>query len=112
MARPTSSGRRNFSRPPRVNPDMGLLLLPFTLAFSLVFGLVFVLPFMLLRAVLRLLAVLFVLPIILIVTFVAVLVAGLALTFAILAPLAPLVIIALLVYALMRRSPAATAHPG
>jgi len=53
-----------------------------------------------------------VLPIILIVTFVAVLVAGLTFTFAILAPLAPLVIIALLVYALMRRSPAATAHPG
>ena len=54
----------------------------------------------------------FVLPIILIVAFVAVLVAGLALTLAVLAPLAPLVIIALLVYALTRRSPAATAHPG
>jgi hypothetical protein len=91
---------------------MGLLLLPFTLAFTLLVTAVFVLPFMLLRAVLKLATAIVVLPLVLIFSCGILLVAGLAFSLAILAPLAPFAIVALLVYALMRRSPAASVRPG
>jgi hypothetical protein len=90
---------------------MELLLLPLKLAFWLVFG-IFLLPFLLLRLALKVLMAVIVLPFVLVFAFVGVLLACLALAFALLAPLLPFAVIALLIYALMRHSPAATAVRG
>jgi len=67
---------------------------------------------MLLRAVLRMMTAIIVLPIVFVVVVVAMAVAGLAFTLAVLAPLAPFIVVGVVVYLLMRRSPAATAHPN
>jgi hypothetical protein len=90
---------------------MGLLLLPIHLAFALVFG-VFMLPFLILRFVFKLLAALIVFPFVILFVVAAALVAVVAMLFAILAPLLPFAVIALLIYAVMRHSPAATVARG
>src|SRR5712692_3364308 len=119
-ARPTSSTRRNSPRPPLVNrcsaglqtrPEergmLCLLLLPVHLALALLW-----LPFLALKLVFRFLAMLIVLPIVLLVGALAAVIGGLAFFFAVLIPLAPFLIVALLIYALTRRSPAASAARG
>ena len=84
-----------------------LLLLPVHLALALLW-----LPFLALKLVFRFLAMLIVLPIVLLVGALAAVIGGLAFFFAVLIPLAPFLIVALLIYALTRRSPAASAARG
>jgi hypothetical protein len=106
------------------------LLLPFRLAFGIIAGLVVLpfalillpfalllwLPFAILRASLRLAVGLVVLPIVLTALALGLLVAGIGAALAIVVPLLPVTLIALLVWAVVRPSrrgfPAASAGPG
>ena len=92
----------------------GLLALPFALLalpFALI-GLVLFLPFLLLRFVLRAAVGLIVLPIVLLVAGLAVAALFSAAALAILIPLSPFLLIALLVWAVTRNSRAAIAVRG
>src|SRR5438034_11692034 len=72
-----------------------------TLPFKLVLGL-FLLPFLILRIVLKVLVAIVLLPIVLVVGFLFVVLGGLALVFAVLAPLVPFILLALLVAAIVK----------
>lgn len=79
-----------------------LLVLPFRLAFGLVFGVLF-LPFLLVRAVLKLVFGLIMLPFVLLAGFVGLLIAAALFSVAMI-PLAPLAIVAFLIWAVVRSS--------
>ena len=103
MARPTSSRRPNFWRPPPVNRVM----------FCLLFGILFfpiVLPFLILRFVIKLIFGLLMIPFVLMMVLFAVAMAVFGVIFAVALPLLPFVLIALAIWALTRHSRAATAY--
>ena len=95
-----------------------LLSLPFRLFFCLFIGLIFLpftilfLPFIILRLILKAVFGLIMLPIALVIGFIGVAVALVALSFALLIPLLPFIIIGFCVWLLTRNSRAATAIQG
>jgi hypothetical protein len=95
-----------------------LLTLPIRLFFGLLFGLIFLpltilfLPFILLRLALKTLFGLILLPFVLIVAFIGIAFALLAVSFAVLLPLMPFVVIGVCVWLLTRSSRAATVIRG
>jgi hypothetical protein len=95
-----------------------LLTLPIRLFFGLLFGLIFLpltilfLPFILLRLALKTLFGLIMLPFVLIVAFIGIAFALLAVSFAVLLPLMPFVVIGVCVWLLTRSSRAATVIRG
>jgi hypothetical protein len=88
----------------------GLLLLPFALL-ALPFA-VLLLPFLILRFVVKAAVALVVLPFVLLIGAIVCVALAIAFSLAILAPLLPFAIIALLVWAITRNSPAAIAARG
>jgi hypothetical protein len=99
-------------------PLFYLLTLPIRLFFGLLFGLIFLpltilfLPFILLRLALKTLFGLIMLPFVLIVAFIGIAFALLAVSFAVLLPLMPFVVIGVCVWLLTRSSRAATVIRG
>ena len=95
-----------------------LLTLPIRLFFGLLFGVIFLpltilfLPFILLRLALKTLFGLIMLPFVLIVAFIGIAFALLAVSFAVLLPLMPFVVIGVCVWLLTRSSRAATVIRG
>jgi len=88
----------------------GLLLLPFAL-FALPFALL-LLPFLIVRFVVKAAVALFVLPFVLFIGAIVYVALAIAFSLAILAPLLPFAMIALLVWAITRNSQAAIAARG
>jgi hypothetical protein len=95
-----------------------LLTLPFRLFFCLLFGLIFLpltilfLPFIILRLMLKAVFGLIMLPIALVMGLIGIAVALLAVSFALLIPLLPFIVIGVCVWLLTRNSRAATAIQG
>jgi hypothetical protein len=95
-----------------------LLTLPFRLLFCLLFGLILLpltilfLPFILLRLVLKAVFGLVMLPIALLLGVIGIAIALLAVSFALLIPLLPFIVIGVCVWLLTRNSRAATATQG